>query len=478
MAEVQDIRVTVAPFYDTTARRFAAMPESERIAIRENFFHNAAFLAELCGLSFNPDIESQNVGGFENEHGKKLIEVSHTFSFPKSNKDKVDLFAALMAEFGYQAQESTISACYCDRTDEDYTTQEYTIYLSNLDSLAQIAQSCGVNNFTVNTLNKTISILAWEQEDIDNIENLIFKLKDYGYYKKDTNQSVNSRYLERSERTKLYKGWLQDRTGLSQMVMSEGQTREQHRGIPQMGIQEQRTGTRSIRHSEPQSSRTASEYQSQRLGLLCRAIGEAHRRLEERDYFLKKPDYFLRNLETEMLRGDNAELQALNAELNNRIISNEAEIIRLSKEKDDYRGKFHRVLNVPGALEEFRENELRIYKENVLEQICQNLNKTFSDRPFTGIDIEFQYPPYSDGKPLGNWSGHGEILSVTFLNGKGETRHWSQAKNTLDSTGNHVTSKGGIYNISTGEYKEPPRKIEKEWDETRKVLKKSSGIHR
>ena len=58
MAEVQDIRVTVAPFYDTTARSFAAMPENERLAIRENFFHNAAFLAELCGLSFNPDIET------------------------------------------------------------------------------------------------------------------------------------------------------------------------------------------------------------------------------------------------------------------------------------------------------------------------------------------------------------------------------------------------------------------------------------
>lgn len=139
MAEVKDIRVTIAPFYDTTARRFANMPEDERLSIRENFFHNAAFLAELCGLSFNSDIEAQNVGGFLNEHGKKLIEVSHTFTFRESNKDKVDLFAALMAEFGYQAQESTISACYCDRNDENYTTQEYTIYLTKLDSLVKIA---------------------------------------------------------------------------------------------------------------------------------------------------------------------------------------------------------------------------------------------------------------------------------------------------------------------------------------------------
>lgn len=174
-----------------------------------------------------------------------------------------------------------------------------------------------------------------------------------------------------------------------------------------------------------------------------------------------------------MLRGDNLELQTQNAELRNRIISNEAEIVRLSTEKDDYKGKFLRVLNVPGALEEFRKNELRNYKESVLEQICKNLNKTFSDKPFTGIDIEFQYPPYCNGKPLENWNGHGEILSVTFQNGNGQTIHLSQAENTLDSKGNIVTSEGGIYNINTGEYAEPRKKIEKEWEETQKVLEES-----
>jgi len=39
----------------------------------------------------------------------------------------------------------------------------------------ETAQSCGVNEFTINTLNKTISILAWG-EDYKQIEDLISKL--------------------------------------------------------------------------------------------------------------------------------------------------------------------------------------------------------------------------------------------------------------------------------------------------------------
>lgn len=71
------------------------------------------------------------------------------------------------------------------------------------------------------------------------------------------------------------------------MVMSEEQTREQHRGISQVGVQEQRSGAGSLRRCFGESNGTSSEYQNQRLGLLCRAIGEAHRRLE---YTNSQPD--------------------------------------------------------------------------------------------------------------------------------------------------------------------------------------------
>jgi len=82
MAEVKDIRVTVAPFYDTTASIFANMSEEERLSIRENFFHNAAFLADICALSFNSDVEAQNIGGFLNE----LHVVSHRYNATKCRK--------------------------------------------------------------------------------------------------------------------------------------------------------------------------------------------------------------------------------------------------------------------------------------------------------------------------------------------------------------------------------------------------------
>lgn len=55
-------------------------------------------------------------------------------------------------------------------------------------------------------------------------------------------------------------------------------------------------------------------------------------------------------------------------------------------------------------------------------------------------------------------------------------RHWSQSNGTLDSQGNRITQNGGIFNINTGEYKEPAKKVKQEWEDTRKTLKKSSGI--
>ena len=68
MAKVKDIRATIAPFYATQAEEFLSMPKSERLRVRENFFHNARILAKLVGLPFNTDMSVQNVGGFLNEH--------------------------------------------------------------------------------------------------------------------------------------------------------------------------------------------------------------------------------------------------------------------------------------------------------------------------------------------------------------------------------------------------------------------------
>ena len=488
MAEVKDIQVTVAPFYDTTARQFADMPEDERMAIRENFFHNAAFLAELCGLSFNSDIESQNVGGFVNEQGNRLVEISHTFSFQEIDKEKVDLFAALMAEFGYQSQESTISACYCERDDNDYTTQEYTIFCSHLESIDKIICQSGIYNFTVNTRERTISILAWDEKDQEHIVKLISKLKEYGYYKKDQEKSVNSRYLDRSERAELYKGWLQNGTRLSEMVSSKNKDGEQYRGIPQVGIQEPGASLGGLRECSKEDNGITTSRKVRRFRCLCGAIQEAYRRLEKGCSNVKKYDLFLANLERKLRYGDNLEIEAERKSFIKSIYRFEKELNQANIEKEEYKGAFYRIINDPEALAEFRERELNRYKAYILKGICDSLDKLFVEAPFTGVDIEFQYPPYAEGYTQNAWRGHGMILSVTISDANGQEHHWSMSEHTLDADGNHILKTGATFNVNTGQYREAKEKIDKEWNTTKNILKqpkqssrperKPGGIHR
>ena len=379
-----------------------------------------------------------------------------------------------MAEFGYEGQESTISAMDCKKSDSNVL--ERKIYVNNLEGLTDILHSCSITDYTINVNKKVVSVLSWGIEEEDKIDTLITKLKQYEYYKKDTEKYVDSRYLGRSERAELYQGWLQDGTRISQVAGTEDEDREQYRGVPEVGLFQSGGSVVGLRQCSSQSTWPSSfdkdrERRRRRADLLCRTVREAARRLKDEDYFLGKPDFFLRDIESEMLRDEIGFLKDQVDNLTSEMSEIRTELARVLAENSDYKGRYAELIHNPDALAEFCNKELKLYEEGVLSDICDRLNKTFANGPFKGLGVSLEFPPFIDGKPVPDWKHHGIIKGFSVETAEGKTVEWSIEKGSLDAKGNHITPDGSFFNIYSGTYSQTHKKMEGEWNKVNKTVR-------
>lgn len=220
--EADLIAATIAPYFKTSYEDYVAMTPEKQKEMREAFAKAAHEVAKALGIPLDMKQASFNIGGYEFNNGtESIVEPSFTFRL-NTTPEKARLFAALMGDLGYEQQEAVISQYKVNKY-EDGNCVRHSIVIKDADKILNELEAFGIKNFTYDKTNGVLSILSFNEEDVNKFVNLVETLENEGYELQAKQTPIQSDYLEKSDREALYRKELedQDRRGESERQSPE-----------------------------------------------------------------------------------------------------------------------------------------------------------------------------------------------------------------------------------------------------------------
>jgi hypothetical protein len=202
--------ISIAPFFDT---QVANKQEAEQIRTTPEYKSFVQGLTDL-GKTMGVTTEiSDKIGGYRNDAGNNITEVSATVSLPNATIEQAEQFAALSAALTPNVQEASIAAKYTEEGAENHNANEYEFTLDDpnkVDEAIKALKDIGIDNFTADDktgLITFIDVKDFSDEKLgDKIDNLIslFKEKNITYNEDSFNYSpIESRYIDKVRRQEI-----------------------------------------------------------------------------------------------------------------------------------------------------------------------------------------------------------------------------------------------------------------------------------
>ena len=195
--------VFAAPFYDTKVNN---IEEARAIRQSEPYIKNLDAIRQSSAL-FNVEVDEvdESIGGFVNDAGDKIVEVSNIIRV-KGTPEDVGRYAAFLATSAPETQEATIAATYVEQDSEAHNVDELTYFVSDIDAAIEALRENDIYDFTINDSKQTITFLDFSKgSDNDfkiKIGNFLESLdnKNTNYEERDI-RSVDSKYIGPKERS-------------------------------------------------------------------------------------------------------------------------------------------------------------------------------------------------------------------------------------------------------------------------------------
>ena len=146
--------VFAAPFYDTKVNN---IEEARTIRQSEPYVKNIDSIRQSSAL-FNVEVDEvdESIGGFINETGDKIVEVSNIVRV-KGTPEDIENYAAFLATSAPETQEATIAATYVEPDSETHNIDELTINVSDIDGAIEALKENDIYDFTINDSKQTIT---------------------------------------------------------------------------------------------------------------------------------------------------------------------------------------------------------------------------------------------------------------------------------------------------------------------------------
>lgn len=161
-APVRTLQATIAPYAKTevTAQNYNDMKAN----VEQSFKQQAHEIAQALGIELEDRDISTNIQSMDNMEGNTVEQVaaqlSYTFEFSGNpDIDKVRIFTALMADLGYQTQETAAMTQYVAEDDVNFNAVEYTVKVNNLKGVLPMLDRLGFADYRVNNTRKEVTIL-------------------------------------------------------------------------------------------------------------------------------------------------------------------------------------------------------------------------------------------------------------------------------------------------------------------------------
>ena len=211
--------VFAAPFYDTKVNN---VEEARAIRQSEPYVKNLDSIRQSSAL-FNVEVDEvdESIGGFINEAGDKIVEVSNIVRV-KGTPEDIENYAAFLATSAPETQEATIAATYVEPDSETHNIDELTISVSDIDGAIESLKENDIYDFTINDSKQTITFLDFSKggdeafmEKIGNFANSLEK-RNINYERKDI-RAIDSNYISPRKRAGIL-------SRLQESLVQQGQT--------------------------------------------------------------------------------------------------------------------------------------------------------------------------------------------------------------------------------------------------------------
>ena len=201
----EEISVNVAPFFETSIENTAEAGGLRKSPQYQKYKNGLTDLAKDLGIEVEVD---ESVGGYVNEAGTKVREVSNVVKLKNATLEQASEYAALAAALAPEVQESSIAAEYTVDNAENHNGNELTIKVSDSEGTFQALQEAGIDEYTLNETNNSLTLLDIfdfsDPESDTKLENLIRILEEKNItYELTDKKAINSRFIDKASRQQI-----------------------------------------------------------------------------------------------------------------------------------------------------------------------------------------------------------------------------------------------------------------------------------
>ena len=139
-----------------------------------------------------------------------ISQLSYTFNFSNdADAEKVRIFTALMADLGYDTQETATMLQYVAEDDVNFNAMEYTVRVNNLKGVLPMLEQLGFTDFTVNNTRKEVTVIISNVDNnateiANNFETFIQQLVNQNNYVNRRTTKARLERLDKAARRQAY----------------------------------------------------------------------------------------------------------------------------------------------------------------------------------------------------------------------------------------------------------------------------------
>jgi hypothetical protein len=201
------VSVSVAPYYDT---QIEDLSDASKLRGSEGYKKHIEMLKKVAkSMGLNIESIDNTVGGFENDKGNKITEISNRVKLNTNDLDAAERYAAVVGALAHETQEATIAARYVEHGDPNQSAIETEIKVSDLKNAVNSLKEAGIHNFEVNENDNSIKILDFDNGKSDDFNNKMVSFADLldknNIQYETEHHAIESRYVDPERRSELLK---------------------------------------------------------------------------------------------------------------------------------------------------------------------------------------------------------------------------------------------------------------------------------
>lgn len=212
--------INVAPFFDTQVKTKEEAEQLRQDSKYQGFISELETLATSLGLTFQ---YNDKIGGYVNNEGTDITELSMLVSLPGATIDQAEEYAALAGALAPNVQESTIAAQYTETDSDNHNANEYQFQTSDVNGTMAALKEAGISNFTIDDKTGVVTFVDVKDFADPNLETKFEKLisllnsKNIQYDEQTfTYRPIESRFIETNRRKEIIRNAKSKRSDIGQ----------------------------------------------------------------------------------------------------------------------------------------------------------------------------------------------------------------------------------------------------------------------